>query len=211
MQRACAAALLNVGETVIYNPGTSNDDRAALDVIQKLGAVITWNQNGSISVRSSGVKPVSNEIDCGESGLGIRMFTPIAALSDQEITIKGSGSLVNRPMDFFDTIFPQLNISIQSNEGKLPLVIKGPLKPEDIEVDGSLSSQFLTGLLMAYGAANAMGVSISVRDLKSRPYIDLTLEVMAQFVVRVENKNYHNFIFLANPSRAVSCSPWNML
>jgi 3-phosphoshikimate 1-carboxyvinyltransferase len=207
MQRACAAALLNVGETVIYNPGTSNDDRAALDVIQKLGAEITWNQNGSITVRSSGVKPISNEIDCGESGLGIRMFTPIAALSDQEITIKGSGSLVSRPMDFFDTIFPQLNIAIQSNEGKLPLVIKGPLKPEDIEVDGSLSSQFLTGLLMAYGAANAMGVSISVRDLKSRPYIDLTLEVMAQFGVRVENKNYHNFYFPGKPIQSNLVQP----
>jgi len=207
MQRACAAALLNVGETVIYNPGTSNDDRAALDVIQKLGAEIAWNQNGSITVRSSGVKPVSNEIDCGESGLGIRMFTPIAALSDQEITIRGSGSLVNRPMDIFDTIFPQLNIAIQSNEGKLPLVIKGPLKPEDIEVDGSLSSQFLTGLLMAYGAANAMGVSISVRDLKSRPYIDLTLEVMAQFGVRVENKNYHNFYFPGKPIQSNVVQP----
>jgi len=207
MQRACAAALLNVGETVIYNPGTSNDDRAALDVIQKLGAEIIRNQNGSITVRSSGVKPVSNEIDCGESGLGIRMFTPIAALSDQEITIRGSGSLVNRPMDIFDTIFPQLNIAIQSNEGKLPLVIKGPLKPEDIEVDGSLSSQFLTGLLMAYGAANAMGVSISVRDLKSRPYIDLTLEVMAQFGVRVENKNYHNFYFPGKPIQSNVVQP----
>ena len=207
MQRACAAALLNVGETVIYNPGTSNDDRAALDVIQKLGAEITRNQNGSITVRSKGVMPVSNEIDCGESGLGIRMFTPIAALSDQEITIKGSGSLVSRPMDFFDKIFPQLNIAIQSNEGKLPLIIKGPLKPEDIEVDGSLSSQFLTGLLMAYGAANAMGVSISVRDLKSKPYIDLTLAVMAQFGVRVENKNYHNFYFPGKPIRSEVVQP----
>jgi len=199
MQRACAAALLNVGETVIYNPGTSNDDRAALDTIRKLGAEWSLNTNGSITVKSKGVHPVSDEIDCGESGLGIRMFTPIAALSEREITIKGSGSLVNRPMDFFDAIFPQLNIAIQSNEGKLPLVIKGPLKPEDIEVDGSLSSQFLTGLLMAYGAAGAMGVSISVNNLKSKPYIDLTLAVMEQFGVRVENKNYHNFYFPGKP------------
>src|SRR6185295_8001712 len=65
MQRACAAALLNVGETVIYNPGTSNDDRAALDTIRKLGAEWSLNTNGSITVKSKGVNPVSDEIDCG--------------------------------------------------------------------------------------------------------------------------------------------------
>lgn len=199
MQRACAAALLNLGETVIYNPGTSNDDKAALDVIEKLGAQVVFNPNGSITIKSAGVKPLTPEINCGESGLGIRMFTPIAALSDQEIIISGSGSLVNRPMDFFDAIFPQLKISIHSSQGKLPLTIKGPLQPEDIEIDGSLSSQFLTGLLMAYGAAGAMGVSISVKDLKSKPYIDLTLEVMERFGIKVENKNYHNFYFPGKP------------
>src|SRR5947199_7387008 len=134
-----------------------------------------------LSMRSRGVSPVSRQINCGESGLGIRMFTPIAALSDKEITINGRGSLVTRPLQFFDEIFPQLGISIQSNDGKLPLRIKGPLQPKTIEVDGSLSSQFLTGLLMAYGAAGASNVSIYVKNLKSKPYIDLTLQVMKQF------------------------------
>lgn len=193
MQRACAAALLHEGETVISNPGNSNDDMAALDVIQKLGAVITRKTAEQIAVESKGVRPVSGEMNCGESGLGIRMFTPIAALSKQSITINGTGSLVTRPMDFFDEIFPKLGISIQSNNGKLPLQIQGPLQPNDITIDGSLSSQFLTGLLMAYGKAVTQPVTITVSNLKSKPYIDLTLQVMKHFGYDVANNNFESF------------------
>lgn len=195
MQRACAGALLRKGETRIINPGNSNDDLAALDVIQKLGAQIRFDKNGDLLIQSAGVHPVNHEINCGESGLGIRMFTPIVALSAAPLTITGKGSLVTRPMHFFDEILPQLGVSIQSNEGKLPLQIQGPLQPADIEVDGSLSSQFLTGLLMAFAAAGADGVSIRVRDLKSKPYINLTLKVMEDFGWKVSHDQYEVFHF----------------
>jgi 3-phosphoshikimate 1-carboxyvinyltransferase len=193
MQRACAAALLSEGASEIVNPGKSNDDLAALDVIQKLGARVVTNDDGSLTIHSLGVDPVEEEINCGESGLGIRMFTPIAALSNKRITINGMGSLYTRPMHFFDEIFPQLNIKIQSREGKLPLRIEGPLLPADIEVDGSLSSQFLTGLLMAYGASVTRPVNIKVNNLKSKPYIDLTLKVMESFGRKVTHTNYEVF------------------
>ena len=195
MQRACAAALLSKGTTTILNPGSSNDDLAALDVIAKLGAQITSKTNDQIVIKSNGVAPVSPSINCGESGLGIRMFTPLAALSEEPLTINGTGSLLKRPMHFFDEIFPKLGIAISSNNGHLPINIKGPLKPTDIEIDGSLSSQFLTGLLMAYAAAGANNVTIKVRDLKSKPYIDLTLDVMKKFGVDVENYRYEAFRF----------------
>jgi 3-phosphoshikimate 1-carboxyvinyltransferase len=195
MQRACAVALLVKGITELHNPGHSNDDKAALDIIQRLGAKAVM-ENGVWKMESGGVDPVDTTINCGESGLSIRMFTPLAALSDKEITINGSGSLLTRPMDFFDTILPKLKVKIKSQQGKLPLIIQGPLVPTTIEVDGSLSSQFLTGLLMAYAAAGASNVSIKVKDLKSKPYIDLTLSVMQSFGLKVpENRNYEEFWF----------------
>jgi 3-phosphoshikimate 1-carboxyvinyltransferase len=124
------------------------------------------------------------------------MFTPIVALSEKEITITGEGSLLNRPIHFFDEILPQLNVKVKTQNGKLPLIIQGPLQPKNIEIDGSLSSQFLTGLLMAYSAANANNVTIKVKDLKSRPYIDLTLQVMKEFGMKLpENRNYKEFYF----------------
>ena len=209
MQRACAAALIHKGTTTILNPGHSNDDLAALDVIQKLGAIVQLEQSSnekynptSITVHSDGVKPIGTNMNCGESGLGIRMFTPIAALSDQTITIEGEGSLLKRPMHFFDTIFPKLGIEIESKDGYLPIQIKGPLKPANIEVDGSLSSQFLTGLLMAYAASDATNAVIHVKDLKSKPYIDLTLAVLNAFGWNVQHQQYERFEFLAHPPLA---------
>lgn len=204
MQRACAAALLAGGISIIKNPGNSNDDKAALDIIQKLGAVIETNGN-ELTITSNGVKPIGSEINCGESGLSIRMFTPLVALSIHAITVNGTGSLTTRPMDFFDEILPQLDIKVKSNGGKLPLSIQGPIVPKNIEIDGSLSSQFLTGLLMAYSGSNASNVSIKVNNLKSRPYIDLTLHVMKQFGLKLpENKNYEEFYFAADTHNSPS-------
>ncbi|MBL7725246.1 MAG: 3-phosphoshikimate 1-carboxyvinyltransferase [Chitinophagaceae bacterium] len=206
MQRACAAALLRKGETIIHNPGHSNDDKAAVGIIKALGAEVE-HMKEALRVTSHGIHPVEKEINCGESGLSIRMFTPLVALSDKEITISGSGSLVTRPMDFFDEILPKLGVKIKSSNGKLPMLVQGPLLPVNIEVDGSLSSQFLTGLLMAYGASpnpsaggaselESSTVTIKVRNLKSKPYIGLTMDVMKKFGLNVpENKNYAEFIF----------------
>lgn len=196
MQRAVAAALIRPGTTILNNPGSSSDDLASLSVIRALGAVVTTLDNGSLQIESKGVQPVSDQLNCGESGLGIRMFAPVMALSSRQLHVTGTGSLLNRPMDFFDEVFPLLGIRITTNKGKLPFIIQGPLRPASITIDGSLSSQFLTGLLMAYAGAGADDVTITVRDLKSRPYIDLTVQVMKAFGLQVPgNKNYEAFYF----------------
>ena len=205
MQRACAAALIHIGKTIIHNPGHSNDDLAALDVIQKLGAIVEIEKprnekgnTGSIVVNSNGVKPIGPSMNCGESGLGIRMFTTIAALSSELISIEGKGSLVKRPMHFFDEILPKVGVKVHSQKGFLPIEIQGPLVPANITIDGSLSSQFLTGMLMAYAASGVQEVEIKVIDLKSKPYIDLTLAVLNAFGWKVEHTNYESFRFLAH-------------
>jgi 5-enolpyruvylshikimate-3-phosphate synthase len=68
----------------------------------------------------------------------------------KKLSINGSGSLIKRPMDFFDGILPQLDVKIKSNKGKLPIVIQGPLQPKNIEMDGSaeftVSYRFADGL-----------------------------------------------------------------
>ena len=205
MQRACAAALLHKGQTIIHNPGHSNDDKAALRIIEALGAIITKDGETLIIESNGTVSPKVIDgvakINCGESGLSIRMFTPIISLSPATVTITGEGSLTERPMDFFDELLPILGVKIKSRQGRLPLEVQGPLIPKDITIDGSLSSQFLTGLLMAYSSALTStakpgSVTISVRDLKSKPYIDLTLDVMKQFgSLRPVNNNYEEFYF----------------
>ncbi len=214
MQRACALALLNSHVTIIANPGKSNDDKAALDIIRSLGAKVEV-VGENLSVQGSDLfntnspteeKHLNTSINCGESGLSIRMFTPIAALSHSQISVTGSGSLLSRPMNFFDEILPTLGVQISSNGGKLPLHIEGPILPTDITVDGSLSSQFLTGLLIAFAKAAQKPVTITVTDLKSKPYIDLTLAMMQHFGYEVTHDNYQQFYIqpLSNGGQAAS-------
>ena len=197
MQRACALSLLHRGQTLSQNPGVSNDDRAALSIIEELGATIHTNNDGSLGITGSDFIENTDDkkisINCGESGLSIRMFAPIAALCAQQVAVTGSGSLLTRPMDFFDEVFPLLNIEVSSNEGKLPLLIKGPLQPTNITIDGSLSSQFLTGLLFAFAKAATEPVTIHVDNLKSKPYIDLSLQMLQLFGYSVNNSNYESF------------------
>ena len=204
MQRACAAALLHNGKTIIHNPGMSNDDKAALKIIESLGAQVTATPN-KIIIDSKGFSEKnmidSSEISCGESGLSFRMFAPIVALSSGTIILSGEGSLLKRPMNFFDDVFPQLKITTSSNNGFLPLQIKGPLQPTNIAIDGSLSSQYLTGLLFAFGTAAKEEVTINVKNLKSKPYVDLTLDVMQKFGYNIINKNDKQFII--NPAPLV--------
>jgi 3-phosphoshikimate 1-carboxyvinyltransferase len=210
MQRACAAAIAAGGISIIRNPGNSNDDKAALGVVKALGADLKEAENELI-IQSAGIQARSTTVHCGESGLGIRMFTPLVALNKEAITITGEGSLVNRPMDFFDEVLPQLNVTVQSREGKLPLVVKGPLVPKNITIDGSLSSQFLTGILLAYAAAGASDVAVTVINLKSKPYVDLTLRVMEDFGLEVpENRNYESFYFKGKQSTGMGARTYTV-
>ncbi len=195
MQRACAAALITPGTTVIDNFGNSNDEKAAINIITKLGATINMVSNKMAITSDDYIfrSPFSRKsvlVNCGESGLSMRMF---AALFNYDITFTGEGSILKRPMNFFDEIFPSLGVEINSNGGKLPITLRGPLYPKNIIVDGSLSSQFLTGLLFAFAKACKVPVSIKVKALSSRPYIDLTISVLNSFGFRVDNVNYETF------------------
>jgi 3-phosphoshikimate 1-carboxyvinyltransferase len=210
MQRACAMALLANGQSVLRNPGKSNDDLAALDIIQKLGATVSRKEADNLLVIDPSIAAVTGEkleLHCGESGLGIRMFAPVAALSSREITITGTGSLLNRPMHFFDEVFPKVGVSIQSNKGYLPITIKGPLQPADITVDGSQSSQYLTGLLIAFAKAATKPVTITVQNLNSKPYVDLTLQMLKTFGYAIDNNNYESFYI--QPVNAIKDDPLN--
>lgn len=193
MQRACALALLHTGTTRIHNFGNSADDKAALEIIKDLGAKIKYISGDCIEIISAGIHPISNTLHCGESGLSMRMFTSIAALSSKKITISGSGSLTKRPMYFFEDTLPQLHVRIKTNAGNLPIEVQGPMQPKNIKVDGSLSSQFLTGLLISMAHSAVVKTEIEVSHLNSKPYIDITLQILKEFGYLVDHRDYKTF------------------
>lgn len=193
MQRAFAAALLHVGTTIIRHVGMSEDDEAALKVIAALGAKVRVENATTIQINSKGLQPQTSTIHCGESGLSARVFTFIAALSNQKITLTGTGSLMRRPMLFFEEILPQLEVKIFDFNGQLPITLQGKLLPKNISIDSGVSSQFLSGLLFAFSDAATDRCCIEVKNLNSKPYIDLTLQVLAHFGKKVSHEAYKRF------------------
>jgi len=189
-QRALAAALLADGTTVIRNPSRCDDALAAMQVIQDLGARLE-DANDHLIIHG-GIAPGSNTLNFGEAGLGIRLFASIAALHDHEIILNGSGSLLKRPLGMISEALTTLGVKCETKNGFLPVKIQGPITGGEIEVDGSLSSQVLTGLIMALPVAENDSV-IRVKSLKSIPYIDMTLDVLKQFKVEVSHTNYEEF------------------
>ena len=196
MQRVLAGALLHKGTTEIINPGFSNDDNAALELINALGASSSYH-NEVLVISSPGFHKgsVTNQlsVSCGESGLAARMFAPIVAMANASLTLTAQGSLQQRSMVLLETLLPPLGVEIKTTQGKFPIRIRGPLTPRDMRMDGSLSSQFLTGLLFAFGATATEPFTISVDGLKSKPYIDLTIKIMADFGMVVSQNKYTQF------------------
>ena len=189
-QRAIAAALLADGQSIIHNPSYCDDSLAAMSIAVGLGARI---EPQATELKITGAIELKEpKLNCGESGLAIRMFAPIAALYPTEITMVGANSLKKRPMSMIGEALNQLGVKSTSTEGFLPLTIHGPIVGGNCEIDGSVSSQLLTGLLMALPLA-AKDSAIKVRNLKSKPYIDMTIQILKSFGIVVDNKNYSLF------------------
>ncbi|MDD5766153.1 MAG: 3-phosphoshikimate 1-carboxyvinyltransferase [Candidatus Marinimicrobia bacterium] len=191
MQRAIAAALLTDGETTLRNLTFCADSLAALSVIRGLGAKVT--QSTECLAIHGGISPIKRTLNCGESGLCLRMFTPICALFSSELTLTGEGSLRKRPVTNMELPLADLGTFCSTENGFLPIRIRGPLIGGKTEVDGSLSSQFLTGLLMALPLA-PNDSEIHMTNLKSKAYIDLTLNVLHAFQITINRREDRYFI-----------------
>ncbi len=190
-QRAIAAALLAPGESTLYNVEMCDDTEAALRVVQVLGAQVRRLDNTTYAIRG-GLSPVSGILDIGESGLSTRLFTPIASLCGGPMTIDGRGSILRRPMTMMAEPLRQLGVKVKDNKGFLPVIVKGPMLGGEVRLDGSVSSQFLTGLLMSLPLAER-GTTIYVDGLKSFPYIDMTIDTMDKFGIDIDHRDYEEF------------------
>ncbi len=189
-QRAIAAALLAEGQSIIRNPSYCDDSLAAMSIAVGLGAKVEPEVD-ELKITGSAVLK-ETKLNCGESGLATRMFSPIAALYPVEITISGAASLKKRPMSMIAEALKQLGVICKSTDGFLPLTIRGPISGGNCEIDGSVSSQLLTGLLMALPLA-AKDSEIKVNNLKSRPYIDMTIQILKSFGIIIQNSDYKLF------------------
>ena len=164
-QRALAAALLADGESTLRNIELCDDTRSAIRCIEALGAEVTVIDDHTLRVK-------------GGAGVPLR--------------IEGEGTLLRRPMAMMIAPLRQLGVEVHDNDGFLPFDICGPMHAATIEVDGSVSSQFITGLLLSLPAA-AGEYTLNVLRAVSTPYIDMTIDTARRFGVEILHNGYTQF------------------
>jgi 3-phosphoshikimate 1-carboxyvinyltransferase len=191
MLRITAAALLAEGQrTRILNPSLCDDGVAGLLVAEGLGASVSISPDEVVIV--GGLRPRTGLLDCAESGLCLRMFAAVAALRPEEIEITGRPSLLRRPAAMIEGPLRALGAVCRTREGFPPIFVRGPLRGGAAVVDGTVSSQFLSGLLLALPVA-ARDSRIEVGNLASKPYIEMTLRLLGERGIRIEHQDYTIF------------------
>ena len=136
-----------------------------------------------------GLKKGAHTLNCIESGSTLRFMIPVAAALGQNVTFVGEGRLPERPIGEYLELLPLHNVSVQS-EGGLPLTISGKLRNGSYEVSGDISSQYITGLLMALAKLEGDSAIVLKTPLQSKPYVDMTIKVMKDFGVDITETDF---------------------
>ncbi len=182
--RALIAAALAEGTSVIHNLGASEDINATMNALRIFGAEFEKDGNDMI-VHGKGVRNMKADsyVDCGESGTTLRFLIPLLALSDRKVTLRGHGRLMQRPQDVYEKIFRSQSLLFEREGDELRL--QGPLKSGIYEVDGNISSQFISGLLLALPLLEGDSEIRIHEPFESSSYIRLTLDALKHAGIRI--------------------------
>ncbi len=179
--RLLICAGLSKGKSVISNVAYSEDILATLDCLQTMGARVIKNES---SVEIEGVSPnITSEksFRCRESGSTLRFFIPILLLSDKMQTFTGYGRLMQRPMSVYERICSEKSLTYTHCDGEIQ--VKGKLSSGEYEVQGNISSQFISGLLFALPLCEGDSTIKIIPPVESRSYINMTIQAMEVFGV----------------------------
>lgn len=198
--RAIISAGLSKGTSKIDNIVFSKDIRASLSGMRALGMKFEIRESkeefgsGSVWIEGlGGVEIVGDKIDANESGSTLRFLIPIAALAKEKIIFTGKGKLIERPLDTYYHVFDEQEIEYRTSEGRLPLTIYGGLKAGKFRIPGNISSQFISGLLFALPLLEGDSSIEITSTLESRGYVDLTIQVLDHFGIKIEHEDYKCF------------------
>ena len=188
--RALICAALAGGGTVA-GIEYSNDILATLDCVKALGAAVRQSGN-TVEILSRDTDARREPVfDCRESGSTLRFFIPVAAALFDSAVFTGSARLIERGTGVYEKLFEQKGIKVE--KGKTGIKITGRLTGGEFEIAGNISSQFATGLLLAMPLAGRGSVLKITPPVESRPYIDITLDVLEKYGIRVAEKEKNVF------------------
>ena len=201
--RAVIAAALAESEkkSMIDNLKFSVDITTTTDIMENWGAKIKRFESALEIVGNDGrVVPKDKYVQCNESGSTIRFLIPVGITSTNELIFDGKGKLVDRPLDSYYKIFEEQGLKYETTGGKLPLTVNGKLKAGNYEIDGNISSQFITGLLYALPLLDGDSKLTINKNLESKGYIDLTLGILQLAGIEIKNNDYKLFEIKGNQS-----------
>ena len=195
-----AAALAENGKkSKIDNLKFSVDITTTTDIMENWGAEIERFESALEIIGNGGkVVPKDKYVQCNESGSTIRFLIPVGITRENELIFDGKGKLVDRPLDSYYRIFKEQGLKYETTGGKLPLTVNGKLKPGNYEIDGNISSQFITGLLYALPLLEGDSKLIINKNLESKGYVDLTLEILKLAGIEIVNNDYKSFDIRGN-------------
>jgi 3-phosphoshikimate 1-carboxyvinyltransferase len=207
--RVLLLAALADGETEVHDLLASDDTERMLEALKALGIDATSRGRGILLIKGCGGGALVKhaELFLGNAGTAFRPLTAALALSGGDYVLKGVARMHERPIGDLVDALRQLgaDITYLENEGFPPLHLK-PAKIQPggvVTVRGDVSSQFLTGLLMALPLTGQSATVDVIGELISKPYIEITLAIMARFGVQVEREGWQRFTVPAG-SRYVS-------
>ena len=194
--RALMAAALAAGESVLTNALAAEDTELTARALAQLGAGIDW-QGPRIRVTGRGGRwlPASLPIYLGNSGTSMRFLTALAALGEGEYLLTGTERLCQRPLGELLEALSQVGVQAVSEKGDgcPPVRVTGGLAGGRAHLSGGTSSQYLSALLFI-GPLAPQGLEVEVTgELVSRPYVDLTLEVLGDFGITYYREGYRYF------------------
>jgi 3-phosphoshikimate 1-carboxyvinyltransferase len=191
--RAITAAMLAEGTSLIRDPLFSEDTKACIHVSETLGARIERADDGlSISGVVGFPQCGGRVLNTLNSGTTIRLMTAIASLCHEKVILTGDESIQKRPIEPLLAALRQLHVKCASTNGCPPLWVQGPLHGGSCEIPGDISSQFISALLMALPCAKENSDVTIIGRIKSRPYIDMTLEILERFRIQITPKTASN-------------------
>lgn len=184
------SALSDRSTEIVYSGVLSKDVLATISCLVAIGSKIEVKDSKII------VEPIKNVSDkatlnCGESGSTLRFMLPVASALGINYTVNVEGRLGSRPLSPLYELMIENGVNL-TKQGEYPLYASGKLSGKDYKIDGSVSSQFITGLLIAL-ATSSRGGKITVEgDFQSKPYVDVTVRIMRKFGANViENGNQY--------------------
>ncbi|EAY5145322.1 3-phosphoshikimate 1-carboxyvinyltransferase [Salmonella enterica subsp. salamae] len=198
--RALLLAALACGKTVLTNLLDSDDVRHMLNALSALGSNYTLSADRTrcdITGNGGALRaPGALELFLGNAGTAMRPLAAALCLGENEIVLTGEPRMKERPIGHLVDALRQggANIDYLEQENYPPLRLRGGFTGGDVEVDGSVSSQFLTALLMTAPLAPKDTIIHVKGELVSKPYIDITLNLMKTFGVEIANHHYQQFV-----------------